>query len=84
MIQHKILNSLFCKSWCFHRGHVSSRVLVLWRRVILRYIQLFRDPCCLHLQEHETWISYRNLTRRHNSEDLDLKFIVYVWRMTPS
>jgi len=34
-----------------------------------------RGPCCLHLQG-ETLVSYRNVIRCHNPEDLDL----YIFR----
>jgi hypothetical protein len=48
--------------------------------VVIVY-QLFRSSCCLHVQSEmkkaawtsETLVSYHNITRRHNPEDLDLK-----------
>jgi len=36
-------------------------------RVVAGY-QSFEGPCCLHLQD-EAFVSYHNITQRHNPED---------------
>jgi len=56
-----------------------AQVQVFWVvtqcSVTVRY-QRFGELCCLHLQCEarfsETLVSYRNTTRRHNLEDLDM------------
>jgi len=53
---------------------VKFRVEVFWVVTRVGY-QRFGGPCCLHLQGGVTGHSQHNCntTRRHNSQDLDLK-----------
>jgi len=52
--------------------HIEVFWIVTSCSVVVGY-QNFGGPCCLHLQDEVTLVSYHKLIRRHNPEDRDLK-----------
>jgi hypothetical protein len=66
---HCETNSLSFEALTAVMFHVEVFWVVTLCIVVIGY-QRFGGPCCLHLQGV---VSYRNITRRQKSEDLDLK-----------